>query len=146
MAAKIPLAVLFLTACGASPPDSPRQEPPSFSRNWEAHAQSGLRLEDCLIKVGLPNPQYPTEYQELVRRVWGSRTDRGIPVFFTYSRDRDLFVILNGECARRADFARDLETYLHSNDRLQSYHVQAVRPDEARSVISFMDEMSAGGR
>jgi hypothetical protein len=143
MAARIPLAVLLLTACGASPP-APDQ-PPSFSRNWQAHAQAGARLEDCLIKISLPNPQYPADYQELVRRVWASRTARNIPVFFTYSRDRYLFVIFNAECSRRGAFAGELEAYIHSGNRLQSYQVEAVQPAEARSIIAYMDDMAAGG-
>ena len=144
MAARIILPVFALAACGASAPDSAPRQPTSFSGRWQVLAQPGLRLEECLIKVRLPNPQYPADYQELVRRVWQSRSARHIPVFFTYSHGRDLFVILDADCSRRADFARDLDSQIHSDDRLRPYQVRIVQPEEARAIISFMDNMMEG--
>lgn len=65
------------------------------------------------------------------------RPDR-LPVFFTYRYNQSLFVILNAQCARRAELSRALDDYIHQNARLRAYRVRPASADEVRFMLSVM--------
>jgi hypothetical protein len=146
MGVKTLCALLALAACGPAPAGPPGSPPNSFADLWRASTSAQLVLEECVLAVALPNPEYPSDFQDVDRRIWSMQRRGQLPVFFTYSRDRNLFVLLNGQCARRAELSRRLEDYIHQNPRLHVYRVRPASPDEVRFMISTIDSQLLHGR
>jgi len=136
---------LCLAACGSALADLPAGNPRSFADLWRTSAGAELRLEECVLRVALPNPEYPSDYQDVVRRTWSMRHSGRLPVFFTYAYDQSLFVILDARCAVRAELSRELENYLHRNDRLRAYRVRPASAEEVRVMLSVIDSLMLHG-
>jgi hypothetical protein len=92
-----------------------------------------------MIKVDLPNPMYPSDYQESVRRVWSSRETHGVPVFFTYAHNNDLFVILQRGCSRVDHNLSALDREIHRDERLRGFQLRPVAPAEARTILAEIE-------
>ena len=145
MDARIFAAMLCLAACNPAPPDMSREPPRSFVDRWRASAGPDLRLDECVLRIVTPNPEFPVDYQEVVRRVWAMRRSGRLPVFFTYRYNQNLFVILNANCANRTAFSSALEDDLHQNARLRRYRTGPASADEVRFIVSTIENDLGNG-
>lgn len=146
MVVRLLVGFALLAACESAPPGAAESQPAAFTRTWQASADPGLRIQDCLLKVELPNPEYPSDHQDLIRRVFSSRATIDIPIYFTYSYNNATYVILNSRCSRNVEFTRALESYLHQNSRLQRYRVSIANTDEASDIVTMIERMAGQAR
>jgi hypothetical protein len=139
MDAKVTLLALLLVACEGGNSDTPAASANPLSNSWKAQAEPGDRLEDCFLKVALPNPLDPVVYQLVIRKVWEERSRAGVPVYFTYNSDNVLFILLAKECDQSLAFAQNMEIHLRESTGIQNLSVSRVSSAEAATLLAQMN-------
>lgn len=130
-----------LSSCGTQPVSAPNESSGArFIQGWERQARSGESLNGCLLKIRLPNPLVVSDFQELVRLVWESNKSHAVPVFYTYSLQGYLFVILSKHCSAKSEYARILRLTFRSHPTLKHLNILSVSQQESKEVISAIQK------
>lgn len=111
-----------------------QQPKPSLVEEWEIQAKNEKSINNCFLKIELPNPIYPSDYQKIRSRVENSKHTSSIPVFRVFSADNYDFVLLYEHCSDKSQVRL---TILKS---LREFNVDNIIDVSASEASEFITE------